>query len=191
MTTETLPQLKFASQADWSDWLAMHHATASGVWVKMAKKESGISSVNYAQALECALCYGWIDGLKKSVDKTWWIQKFSPRKPRSIWSQVNRAKVLDLIERGLMQPAGQAAIDLARRNGQWDAAYEPQGRATVPPDLEAALQASPKAAEFFATLKGANRYAILFRLQTARKPETRAARLQKFLGMLERGETLH
>jgi len=183
--------LAFEKHAGWKKWLKANHASSAGVWLKLAKKDSGIPSVSRAEALETALCYGWIDGQAKGVDDQHWLQKFTPRKPQSIWSKINRASALVLIEKGKMQPAGLAAIEQAKANGRWEAAYESPSVATIPPDLQAALDASPQAADFFATLKGSNRYAILFRLQTAKKPETRAARLSKFVGMLERGETLH
>lgn len=188
---DPLPRVKFATQADWRAWLDDNHAASQGVWLQMARKTSGIASVNHAEALEVALCYGWIDGQAKGIDKTCWVQKFTPRKPNSIWSQINRRKALDLIKKGLMHPAGKAAIKRAKENGRWDAAYHSPSKATIPPDLKAELDKSPKAAAFFATLNSQNRYAILFRLQTAKKAETRTARLAKFVGMLKRGETLH
>ncbi len=191
MPTEAIPQKTFSSQAAWQKWLEQNHASSPGVWLQFAKQGSGIKSVTYPEALECALCYGWIDGLKKKLDERYWIQKMTPRKPSSIWSVINRQKALDLIARGLMQTAGQAAIEQAKANGRWESAYDGQSKSVVPPDLQAALDANPQAAAFFATLNSQNRYAILFRLQTAKKPETRAARLLKFVGMLERGETLH
>ena len=186
-----LPQVTFATQPAWRDWLDRHSATSQGIWLQFAKQASGIPSVSHAEALEAALCHGWIDGQTKRLDKDHWLQKFTPRKPHSIWSRINREKALDLIDRGLMQPAGHAAIACARANGRWEAAYEAQSKATIPPDLQAALDDSPKAATFFKTLSSQNRYAILFRLQTAKKPQTRAARLTKFVSMLERGEALH
>jgi uncharacterized protein YdeI (YjbR/CyaY-like superfamily) len=186
-----MPQETFATSTAWREWLDRHHATSPGVWLQFAKQASGIASVNHAEALEIALCYGWIDGQTKRLDEHHWLQKFTPRKPNSIWSRINRQKALDLIERGLMRAAGHAAIERARANGRWEAAYEAQSKAAIPPDLQAALDDSPKAAAFFKTLSSQNRYAILFRLQTAKKPETRAARLAKFVCMLQRGETLH
>jgi len=188
---DSLPQVAFATSAAWREWLDGHHATSQGVWLRFAKQASGIASVSHAEALEIALCYGWIDGQTKRLDEHHWLQRFIPRKPNSIWSRINRQKALDLIERGLMRPAGHAAIERARANGRWEAAYEGQSKSTIPPDLQTALDASPKAVAFFKTLSSQNRYAILFRLQTAKKPETRAARLAKFVAMLERGETLH
>ncbi len=172
-SSDEMPQLSCATQAAWREWLDKNHSTMPGVWLKFAKQASGIPSVNYAEALEVALCYGWIDGQSKSVDESFWRQKFTPRKSNSIWSQVNRRKALALVRRGLMQPAGRAAIQRAKANGRWKSAYQPQGKSTVPPDLAAALKKNPAAARFFATLSSQNRYAVLFRLQTARKAETR------------------
>jgi uncharacterized protein YdeI (YjbR/CyaY-like superfamily) len=184
-------RLTFATLAAWHDWLDRHHVTSQGVWLQFAKRASGIASVSHAEALEAALCYGWIDGQTRRLDENHWLQKFTTRKPNSIWSRVNRQKALDLIERGLMRPAGLAAIERAKSNGRWEAAYESQSKAVIPSDLQAALDDSAKAAAFFKTLSSQNRYAILFRLQTAKKPETRASRLARFVSMLERGETLH
>lgn len=157
----------------------------------MAKKDSGITSVNHAEALEVALCYGWIDGQRKAEDDKYFLQRFTPRTPRSTWSKINRDKALKLIEEGRMQPAGLAEVDRARADGRWDAAYDAQSVATVPPDLQAALDANPKAAAFFAKLDSRNRYAVLFRTQGAKKPETRARRIAQFVGMLAKGEKIH
>lgn len=181
----------FETQAAWRDWLHEHHATSAGVWLQFAKQASGIASVTYAEALDSALCYGWIDGQKQKGDDDYYLQRFTPRRPNSIWSEINCAKALALTERGLMQPAGLAVIEHAKANGRWEAAYGRQSHAATLPELEAALSEHPKAAAFFKTLSSQNRYAILFRLQTAKKPETRAARLEKFVAMLERGETFH
>lgn len=186
-----LPSKLFKSPAEWEKWLAKHHAASPGLWVQLAKKNSGLQSVTYAEAVNVALCYGWIDGQRKSLDERTSLQKFTPRGPRSIWSQINRDKVQALIDNGRMQPAGLAAIERARQNGQWDAAYTSPKNSGVPDDLQAALDANPKAKAFFATLKSNNRYAILFRLQTAKKAETRARRLEQFVAMLERGEKFY
>lgn len=188
---DALPVLAFAQPRAWAAWLASHHADTAGVWLRLAKKDSGIPSVTYAQALEVALAWGWIDGQKQAHDATAWLQRFTPRGPRSIWSKINRDKALALIAAGEMKPAGLAEVERAKRDGRWEAAYASQSRSTVPEDLAAALEASPRAAAFFGTLDSANRYAILFRLHTAKKPETRARRLALFLGMLERGEKIH
>ncbi len=186
-----LAVLHVEDQAAWAEWLDRHHPDSPGVWLRHAKKDSGLRSPSYAEALDVALCYGWIDSQKKSYDEASWIQKWSPRGPRSIWSRINRDKVEALVAAGRMKPGGLEAVEAAKADGRWDAAYDSQSRATVPDDLQAALDASPRAAEFFATLSGANRYAILFRVQTARKPETRAKRIAGFIEMLERGEKIH
>lgn len=186
-----LPILFFESGEEWAGWLAENHDTSPGVWLRFAKKGSGIRSLTYAPALEEALRYGWIDGQAKRQDETWYVQKFIKRAKRSIWSKVNRDKVEALIAAGRMEPAGQAEIDRARADGRWDAAYDSPKNATVPEDLQAALDASPAAKELFATLSSQNRYGILFRLQTAKRPETRVRRIAEFVAMLERGETLH
>jgi uncharacterized protein YdeI (YjbR/CyaY-like superfamily) len=161
------------------------------VWLKLAKAGTGIASVTYAEALEVALCHGWIDGQKGGFDDEFWLQRFTPRKPRSRWSRINRDKATALIERGEMEPAGLREVDAAKADGRWDAAYEGQRTATVPEDLQRALDANPAAAAFFSTLDGANRYAILYRVQDAKKPETRARRIDKYVAMLAAGEKLH
>ena len=182
----------FANQADWRAWLAAHHdARPEGVWLKIAKKGSDVASVDYPQALEVALCYGWIDGQKKGLDETHWLQRFTPRRSRSIWSKVNRAKADALVEAGEMQPAGLAEMERAKADGRWAAAYDGQRTSAVPDDLAAALAGNAVAREFFATLDSTNRYAILHRLQTAKKPETRARRLAQFVEMLGERRTLH
>jgi len=182
-----LPILPFKTQRAFGAWLKKNHGQSPGVWLKLAKQGAS-PSVTYAQALEEALCYGWIDGQKKGFDEHWWLQKFTPRGPRSIWSKINREKALALIGAGRMQPAGQAAIDAAQKNGRWDAAYDSQRTAGLPADFQAELDRRPKAKAFYATLNSANRYAIHFRLHSAKKPETRARRLRQFLDMLENGE---
>ena len=190
-TQQGLPILGFPSRREWEEWLAEHHRTSKDLWLKIAKKDSGIASVNYAEALDAALCYGWIDGQKGALDETFWLQRFTPRGPRSQWSKVNRDKVLALIEQERMQPAGLAAVEQARADGRWEAAYDPQSPASVPEDLQRSWNADPEAAAFFATLTGANRYAVLYRIQEAKKPETRARRIEKLVGMLNRGEKFH
>ena len=179
------------SQAEWAQWLANNHDKSGGVWLRHAKKDAPRPSVSYAEALEVALCFGWIDGQKKSADQYYWLQRWTPRRARSIWSQVNRGKALKYIEEGRMQPSGLAEIERARKDGRWDAAYESVSTATVPPDLQAAFDANPGAAAFFATVNSQNRYAVLFRIQTAKKPDTRARRIEQFVAMLARGETIH
>lgn len=183
--------LRFAHQAEWAQWLARHHAGSKGVWLAHAKKGNPNGTVTYAEALEVALCFGWIDSQKKSLDDQHFLQRWTPRSAKSIWSRVNRDSALRYIEEGKMQPPGLAEVERARRDGRWDAAYDGPARAAVPPDLQTALDANPAAAAFFPLLSAQNRYAILFRLQNAKKPETRAARLAKFVTMLARGETIH
>jgi uncharacterized protein YdeI (YjbR/CyaY-like superfamily) len=186
-----LPILPFKTQKTWATWLNRNYAKSTGLWLKLAKKESGIESVTYLEAVEAALCYGWIDGLKKSFDENSWLQKFTPRRPQSIWSKINRDKALALIKSGQMKPAGLKAIQIAKHTGRWETAYDSHRIAAVPDDLQAALDRSPKAKAFFATLKGNNRYAILFRIQTAKKADTRAKRIEKFIEMLEKKEVIY
>lgn len=188
---DDLPVLAFAGKQDFESWLSDHHASTPGCWLKIAKKGAGISSVSYAEALDVALCYGWIDGQKNTADQGYWLQRFTPRGPRSKWSKINRSKAETLIERGEMKPAGLREIDRAKADGRWEAAYESQSAATVPEDLRLALAANDGARAFFDTLDSANRYAILYRLQDARNPETRARRLQKFVNMLSEQKKIH
>ena len=190
-TKKELAQRAFSTTEAWADWLRDHHASSPGLWIKFAKKGSKARSITYAQALDVALAWGWIDGQKRGLDESWWLQKFCARGPRSIWSEINRNKALKMIEAGTMKPPGLAAIESAKKSGRWDSAYASQSTATVPPDLEAALARNARAAKFFATLNSVNRYAILFRLSTAKKAETRAARIAKFVAMLAAGEKLH
>jgi uncharacterized protein YdeI (YjbR/CyaY-like superfamily) len=186
-----LPVILFEDQDGWATWLAANHAASPGLWLRIAKKAAGITSLSYDEALEVALCYGWIDGQKKSYDDGSWLQKFTRRGAKSIWSKINREKVQALIERGRMQPAGHAEIERAKQDGRWDAAYDSQRVAAVPDDLQVALDGNPAARAFFATLNSRNRYAILFRIQTAKKPETRAKRIEQFVRMLAQHETLY
>jgi uncharacterized protein YdeI (YjbR/CyaY-like superfamily) len=185
------PVLFFASQEDFRAWLAAEHGASDGIWVKFAKKGSGVTSVVYDEVLEVALCFGWIDGQVKRVDDDYFIQRWTPRRKRSPWSQRNRAKAEALIASAAMQPAGLAEVERAKADGRWDRAYAGPRAAAVPDDLQAALDANPPAAAFFATLTGTNRYAILYRVQDAKRPETRARRIEKFVAMLAAGETLH
>ena len=179
-----LPIIAFASQREWEAWLEARHATSKGVWLKIAKRDSGIDTVSYAEALESALCYGWIDGQKGSHDEQFWLQKFTPRGRKSRWSRVNRGKATELVRQGRMKSAGLVQVEQARQDGRWDAAYEAQSSATVPDDLQRELDRNPAARAFFATLDSRNRYAILYRLQDARKPETRARRIEQYIAML-------
>ena len=172
-------------------WLKKHHASSDGLWLRIAKKGADQPSVSYAEAVEIALCWGWIDGQKKGLDEQHFLQRFTPRRPRSIWSKINVDKVAALIEAGRMQPAGQAQVDAARADGRWAQAYDGARTATVPEDLQAALDANPKARQFFATINASNRYAVTWRVQTAVKPETRAKRIAQLVEMLARGEVVH
>jgi uncharacterized protein YdeI (YjbR/CyaY-like superfamily) len=175
----------------WEAWLAREQAQSPGVWLKIAKKGGGASSPTYDQALDAALCWGWIDGQKAPLDATHWLQRFTPRKPGSKWSKINTERAERLIAAGRMAAPGLRQVELAKADGRWQAAYAGQRSATVPADLQQALDASPAAGEMFARLSSANRYAILYRVQDAKRPETRAARIRTFVDMLERGETLH
>ncbi|HKS23323.1 MAG TPA: YdeI/OmpD-associated family protein [Thermoanaerobaculia bacterium] len=191
MKPTDLPTLPFANQQKWADWLAKHHDKSTGVWLKLAKKNTGITSITYEEALDIALCYGWIDGQKGSFDDQYWLQKFTPRGPKSIWSKINTEKVERLITSGDMKPAGLRAIELAKQDGRWDAAYASQKSISVPEDFRSALDRNKKAKAFFATLNSANRYAILFRIHNAKKPETRAKKIQQLIEMLENHQKLH
>jgi uncharacterized protein YdeI (YjbR/CyaY-like superfamily) len=190
-STEEPPARLFKSKREWAAWLEKNHAASSGLWLRTAKKGAPLTSVSYQEALEVALCYGWIDGQKRPENDQTWLQRFCPRSARGVWSKINREKALALIASGEMKPAGLAAIEDARRNGRWESAYDPPRKATVPADLQAALDASPKAAAFFKTLNRANSYAILWRIQTVKKAETRARKIEQFIAMLERHEKLH
>ncbi|MCX4410143.1 YdeI/OmpD-associated family protein [Streptomyces sp. NBC_01764] len=189
--TQDLETVAFESAEAFQTWLGENHAASRGVWLKLRKKGPGIVALDYAQALDVALCYGWIDGQKAKFDDQWWLQRFTPRRPRSKWSKVNRDKVSALIEQGRMHPSGQAEVDRAKADGRWEAAYDGAKTATVPDDLTAALTADPAAAEFFETLDRQNRYAILYRVQDAKKAETRARRIEKYVAMLAKGEKLY
>lgn len=180
---DELPTAEFASAADFETWLAAEHESAAGIWIRIAKKGTGIASVHYPQALDVALCYGWIDGQKRGGE-THWLQRFTPRGPASKWSQVNRDKAEKLIAEGRMRPAGQAEVDRAKADGRWAAAYAGAKKATVPEDLRRALDADPRASEFFATLDSRNRFSIIYRVGDAKKPQTRAARIAKYVAML-------
>jgi uncharacterized protein YdeI (YjbR/CyaY-like superfamily) len=188
---DELPLLSFEHAEAWSAWLAEHHAGAPGAWLRIAKAGSGATSVSYSEALDVALCYGWIDGQKGALDSTHWRQRFTPRGPRSRWSQVNRQRAEALIADGRMRPAGLAQVQAAQADGRWEAAYPGSRTATVPDDLRAALDAQPAAAAFFATLNSQNRFAVLYRVHDAKRPATRAARIEKFVAMLARGETIY
>jgi uncharacterized protein YdeI (YjbR/CyaY-like superfamily) len=181
----------FKTRKDFAAWLEKNHKTSPALWVRIARKNSSVSSITYGEGVEVALCYGWIDAQKLPENETAWLQRFMPRRPRSIWSKVNREKVLALIASGEMKPAGLEEIDRARKDGRWEAAYDSPSAAAVPADFERELDRHPKAKAFYKTLTRANSYAILWRLQTAKKAETRAKRMRTFIEMLEKGETLH
>jgi uncharacterized protein YdeI (YjbR/CyaY-like superfamily) len=183
--------LAFATAADWEAWLEANHAVSDGLWMKIAKKGTGIESVRYPEVLDSALCFGWIDGLRRPLDEQWFLQRFTPRRARSRWSRINRDKVEQLTAAGRMRPAGLAEVERARADGRWEAAYAGQKTVTVPEDLQRELDARPEAKAFFAGLSSQNRYAILYRLQEAKRPETRARRLAKFVAMLEAGERIY
>jgi uncharacterized protein YdeI (YjbR/CyaY-like superfamily) len=185
------PIVLFPQQKDWESWLAANHATATGIWLRLAKKGSAERSVSYAEALEAALCYGWIDAQKKGESEQFWLQRFTPRRSKSIWSKVNREKAVALTKAGRMQPAGLEQVERAKADGRWDAAYDSPGKAEAPDDFAAALARSARARAFYGTLDRANVYAILWRIQTAKKAETRARRIRQFVEMLEKHEKLH
>jgi len=186
-----LPTLPFVTVRAFHQWLARNHATSAGLWMKLAKKSSGIPSITYAQAVEAALCWGWIDGQSKRLDDLWYVQRYTPRASRSIWSKINVAKAEALIAKGAMQPPGLAEVERAKRDGRWARAYDSPRVATIPDDLAAALARSARASAFFAALDAQNRYAILHRLQLAKKPETRARRITQFVEMMKRGEKIY
>ena len=186
-----LPILAFADAGALERWLESQPADSKGAWLKLAKSGSGRASVTKAEAIDAALCHGWIDGQLDRYDEAHWLIRFTPRRARSQWSQVNRKRASELIDAGRMREGGLAQIEAARADGRWDAAYAPASRAEAPADLQAALDRSPEAAAFFATLSGANRYAILYRIGAVKKPETRARKIAEFVAMLERHETVH
>ena len=193
MSTAALdrPILQFETAQAFEAWLEANGAESPGIYIRIAKKGSGIPSVSYAEAVEVALCHGWIDAIRKRYDEKSFLQKFTPRSPRSVWSAINKKKVQELMKAKLMRPAGLAAVKAAKANRQWDKAYAPASTIKVPPDLAAALKKNKQAKAFFDTLKGSSRYAFLHRLLTAKKEETRAKRLAQFIAMMERGEAFH
>jgi len=186
-----LPILPFASRGAWEQWLADQHGISRGVWLKIAKKASGLATVTYAEALEAALCYGWIDGQKGAFDQDYFLQRFTPRLAKSKWSKINCAKVEVLTAQGAMQPAGLREVERAKADGRWEAAYDAQSRATVPDDLQQELAKNDSALAFFATLDRLNRYAILYRIQDAKRPETRARRIAMFVEMLNEQKKIY
>ena len=186
-----LPIIAFSDLAALESWLEAQPSDSPGLWIKFAKSGSGIPSVSKSEAIDAALCHGWIDGQLDKYDDAYWLIRFTPRKVRSKWSQMNRTRAIELLEAGRVRPQGMAQINAAKADGRWDAAYAPASKAEVPPDLQAALDRNPTAAAFFATLTGANRYAILYRIGAVKKPETRARKIADFVAMLERHETVH
>jgi uncharacterized protein YdeI (YjbR/CyaY-like superfamily) len=187
----TEPRLTFLNQNEWENWLTQNGDTSTGIWLRFAKKGTGQPTLTYAQAVESALCHGWIDGQKQAESDEYWLQRFTRRSPKSIWAKLNKDRAEALIAAGRMLPSGMREIEKAKADGRWEAAYTSPSNSVVPDDLQAALDANPKANAFFATLNGRNRYAILFRIQNAKKPETRARKIEEFIGMLNRGETVH
>ena len=188
---DTLPTMACATLQDWEAWLSAHHQEIAGIWLKLAKKGSGIASLSYGEAVEGALCYGWIDSQKVAFDAEYWLQRFTPRRARSVWSRVNRDAALALIAAGRMKPVGLQQVELARSDGRWEAAYASQRTMAIPDDFQEELNHNPQAQAFYRTLNSANRYAILWRIETAKKQETRAAWIAKFIAMLTKGEKIH
>jgi len=191
MASDSLPVISFKTSAAWESWLRAEHASSPGVWLKIAKKNADEHTVSYAEALAVALCFGWIDGQKGSYDERWFLQRFTPRRARSRWSQVNRTKAVELERSGRMQPAGAAQVQAAKADGRWDAAYQPQSDKTLPADFAAALESDPAAMAFLETISAINRYAFIYRVNDAKRPETRAKRIAQYVQMLSEGRTLH
>lgn len=187
----TGPRLTFLEQNEWENWLTQNGGTSTGIWLRLAKKGAGQPTLTYEQALESALCHGWIDGQKQTESEEYWLQRFTRRSAKSIWSRLNTERAEALIAAGRMLPSGMLEIEKAKEDGRWEAAYTSPSNSVVPDDLQAALDANPKACAFFETLNGRNRYAILFRIQNAKKPATRVRKIEEFIGMLNRGETIH
>jgi uncharacterized protein YdeI (YjbR/CyaY-like superfamily) len=190
-TFKDLPVLLFDNQTELNKWLSKNCAQTHGIWIKISKKNSGKTSVTYSEAVEEALCYGWIDGQINRYDGDYYIQKFTPRRTKSVWSKINVTKVENLIEENRMQPSGLEAVEIAKSNGTWNAAYDSSSTFTIPNDFQAALNEKPKAKQFFETLNRANKYAIYWHLETAKRQETRQARIEKYINMLNKGEKLH
>lgn len=187
----TLPNELFERQQDWVIWLKNNYSTSPGVWLQLAKKDAGVQSVSYDEAVEVALCFGWIDGQKKAHSEQYWLQKFTPRSDKSVWSKINKAKALALIKAGKMKPPGLKEIERAKHDGRWNAAYDSASKSVVPSDFQLALDGNTRAKHFFGTLDSRNRYAVLFRIQTTKSAETRAKQIAQFVNMLERHEKVH
>jgi uncharacterized protein YdeI (YjbR/CyaY-like superfamily) len=190
-SSTSLPVQHFERQKDWAKWLTKNHSSSHGLWLQLAKRGAGIQSVSYDEAIEVALCFGWIDGQKQSHSEQFWLQKFTRRSNKSVWSKINKDKALALIKVGKMKPAGLQEVERAKSDGRWDAAYDSASKATVPSDFQSALERNTRAKNFFGVLDSRNRYAILFRIQTAKKAETRARKIAQFVQMLERHEKVH
>jgi uncharacterized protein YdeI (YjbR/CyaY-like superfamily) len=191
VTASDVSEVAFPTAAAWQDWLGDHHKTADGLWLKLAKKDAPEPTLTYAEALDVALCFGWIDAQTRGLDDEYWLKRFTPRKPGSRWSKINTQKADVLIAAGRMQPAGLAEVEMAKADGRWDAAYAGARTITVPDDLASALAANQQAAAFFATLNSANRYAILYRIGTVKRPETRARKIAQYVQMLAEHRMLH
>jgi len=189
--TNILPIEFFERQRDWATWLKDNHKTSTGVWLQLAKQDAGVQSVSYDEAIEVALCFGWIDGQKKAHSEQYWLQKFTPRSIKSVWSKINKEKALALIKAGKMKPAGLKEIERAKLDGRWNAAYDSASTSSVPNDFQLALDGNMRAKKFFGTLDSRNRYAVLFRIQTAKNSETRAKKISQFVQMLKRHEKVH
>jgi uncharacterized protein YdeI (YjbR/CyaY-like superfamily) len=191
MPKDDLPIIHFESPEEWEAWLEKNHTTSGGVWIKLAKKDSGIESISRAAALDTALCYGWIDSQAAPLDGDFWLQRFTRRGPKSKWSKINCQKAMELIAQGKMKVSGLKEIELARQDGRWDKAYDSQRTMAVPEDLQKKLDENPRAHEFFAELDSKNKYAILYRIHDAKKPETRKRRIEKFITMLDEGKKIY
>lgn len=190
-TSAQAPIMLFESPGQWEKWLIEYHTASSGVRLQIAKKGADTPTVSYAEALDIALCYGWIDGQKGALDDQFWLQKFTPRRPKSDWSKINTQKATELIAQGKMKPAGLKEVETAKQDGRWDAAYESQRSSQMPEDFQEELDKNPKAKAFFGTLNSVNRYAIYYRIQSAKKVETRRARIEKFIAMLNEQKKIY
>jgi uncharacterized protein YdeI (YjbR/CyaY-like superfamily) len=191
MTETSISTQSFKTPTEWRRWLTKHHAKPEGIWLRFFKKASGVKSITYAEALDEALCFGWIDGQLKNFDTTSWLQKFTPRRSKSIWSKRNREHVARLIKEKRMTAAGLKEVEMAKKDGRWEGAYDSPKNMQVPADFLRELKKDKNAYAFFQTLNKANTYAIAWRLQTAKKPETREKRMQALLQMLGQGKKLH
>jgi uncharacterized protein YdeI (YjbR/CyaY-like superfamily) len=186
------PEIRaFPSANDWEQWLAKNWQLTEGIWLQIYKKDSAVATITYKEALDVALCWGWIDGQKRSHDEHSWLQRFSPRRKRSVWSQINTGHIARLTQEGRMQEPGLKEVEAAKADGRWDVAYAPQSSAEIPDDFQDALDTNPQAEAFFATLNKVNRYALIYRIQSVKRPETRQKKIALFIEMLAKGETIH